>query len=117
MGGHMRGMPVLLLTTTGRKTGLKRTVPLMYIHDGADYIITASNNGADHHPAWWLNLQKTPQAAIEIEGAKKSVMAKSENGKDRNKLWDKFVEEASYYGGYQSKTEREIPVVRLSLSE
>ena len=113
----MRGMPVLLLTTTGRKTGRKRTVPLMYIRDDSDYIITASNNGADHHPAWWLNLQKTPQATVQIEVAKKSVTAESVSGKDRNRLWDKFVEEASFYGGYQSKTGREIPVVRLHLSE
>jgi deazaflavin-dependent oxidoreductase (nitroreductase family) len=75
VGGRLGAMPVLLLTTTGRKSGKKHTVPVMYLRESPNYIITASNNGGEKPPAWWLNLKSNPQATIEIGGDTRSVRA------------------------------------------
>jgi deazaflavin-dependent oxidoreductase (nitroreductase family) len=64
LGGRMNGMDVLLLTTTGRKSGKPRTTPLQFMQDGGAYVVVASNGGSERHPAWWLNLKREPSAAI-----------------------------------------------------
>ena len=66
IGGKMGKVPVLLLTTTGRKTGKQRTLPLVYIMDDSDYVITASAGGADKHPSWFFNIRSNPQATIQV---------------------------------------------------
>src|SRR5260221_14602675 len=75
LGGRLGQSPVLLLNTTGRKTGKQRTHPLLYLRDGDNLVLVASNGGASGHPIWWLNLQATPQPEVEIDRQKLSVTA------------------------------------------
>ncbi len=108
-----RGMPILLLTTVGRKTNEPRTTPLMFIRDGADYVITASNNGGDRHPAWFLNLQASPGVQIETGGEKLQVSAAVAAAPDRARLWSALVAKAPFFDAYQKGTARPIPMVIL----
>jgi len=109
----MRGMPLLLLTTVGRKTGQPRTTPVMYIRDGDDYVITASNGGRDKHPAWFYNLQASPQAQIEIPGRRLEVSASVVTSTERERLWPQLVAQAPFFDNYRKGTTRVIPMIRL----
>ena len=109
----MRGMPVLLLNTVGRKTGKKRTTPLMYIKDGDDYIITASNNGRDHHPGWFYNLKESPQVTIEVPGQKLLVNASVATKEQSARLWPELISKAPFFDKYRKGTLRDIPMVIL----
>ena len=109
----IRGMPILLLTTVGRKTGKRRTTPLMYIRDGERYVITASNNGKARHPAWFHNLQASPQAQIEIPGERLDASASVATQIERDRLWPQLVSKAPFFDGYQRNTSRLIPMVLL----
>jgi len=109
----MRGMPLLLLTTVGRKTGQPRTTPVMYVRDGDDYVITASNNGSDKHPAWFYNLQASPQAQIEVPGKRLEVSASVVSPAERDRLWSQLVAQAPFFDNYQKGTTRVIPMIRL----
>ena len=113
VGGHLGAMPVLLLTTTGRKTGKKHTVPVMYLSEGPNYIITASNNGGEKPPAWWLNLKSSPEATIEIGGDMRLVTTKQASSEEKRRLWEQLVEKAPAFDGYQKRTRREIPMIIL----
>jgi len=110
----MRGMPVLLLTTVGRKTGQARTTPLMYIRDGESYVITASNNGRNKHPAWFYNLKASPQAEIALPSKRLQVTATFATTAEKERLWPVLIEQAPFFDGYRKKTSREIPMVVLS---
>ncbi len=112
-GGSIMGRPILLLTTTGRKTGARRTTPLMYLEDGESLIVIASNGGNPRHPAWWLNLEKNPQAEVQLRSEKRRVKAEEATGEERERLWRAVVETYSGYEGYQKTTDRQIPVVIL----
>jgi F420H(2)-dependent quinone reductase len=112
-GGQMFGAPVLLLNTVGRKSGKPRTTPLLYLADGDDYAIVASNGGAPKHPAWWLNLRERPEATVEVGGRKARVRAEEAGPEEKARLWPKLVEMYPSYADYQKKTKREIPVVVL----
>jgi len=109
----MRGMPILLLITVGRKTWQRRTTPLMYIRDGDSYVITASNNGRDTHPAWFLNLEATPQVTIEVPGKRLQAIASTATTAERERLWPQLVAQAPFFDDYQKGTARPIPMVRL----
>jgi len=109
----VRGMPILLLTTIGRKTGKRRTTPLMYLRDGESYVITASNNGRDRQPAWFLNLQASPQGQIDVPGKRLDVSASVATQKERDRLWAQLVAKAPFFDGYQKGTARLIPMVLL----
>jgi F420H(2)-dependent quinone reductase len=111
--GHLRGMPVLLLTTVGRKTGKRRVTPVMYIRDGDNFVVTASNNGRDKQPGWFLNLKARPQTTIEVDGMTKSVAAHQAIAEERGRLWPQLVERAPFFEGYQKSTSRDIPMVIL----
>lgn len=113
VGGRMVGSPVLLLVTTGRKTGRERTTPLLYLEDGGRYVIVASNGGAATAPAWWLNLQANPEATVEVGGRKTRVRAREAEGEERARLWKMLVRMYGPYEGYKRKTDREIPVILL----
>jgi deazaflavin-dependent oxidoreductase (nitroreductase family) len=113
LGGSMMGRPILLLTTTGRKTGARRTTPLMYLEDSDNLVVIASNGGNPRHPAWWLNLEQNPQAEVQMTGEKRRVKAEEATGGERERLWRAVVEVYSGYEGYQKTTERQIPVVIL----
>jgi deazaflavin-dependent oxidoreductase (nitroreductase family) len=109
----LRGMPVLLLTTVGRKTKQVRTTPLMYIRDGDNYVITASNNGRDQHPAWLYNLKASPQVIIELPGKRIQAVALVATPAEQERLWSQLVAQASFFDGYRKGTTRNIPMVLL----
>jgi deazaflavin-dependent oxidoreductase (nitroreductase family) len=107
-------MPVLLLTTTGRRSGKARSTPLTFFRDGTDLVVIASNGGADRPPDWSLNLQHTPRAVVEIGTDKLVASARPASEQERERL--RVVITATYtgYARYQERTERRIPVVPLT---
>ena len=114
IGGRMVGLGVLLLTTTGSKSGQPRTTPLGYVRDGEAYVIIASNGGADRHPAWYFNLQQQPRAQIQLLGETFEVNTEMLHDAERERVWSLVLRDASIYGGYEKKTSRAIPLVRLT---
>ena len=106
-------MPVLMLTTTGRKSGKSRTTPLMFIEEEGSYAVVGSAAGRDQHPAWYLNLQAAPDASVRIGKRTRAVQARFAEGEERDRLFAAFSETAKRYAGYQAKTDRRIPVVLL----
>jgi deazaflavin-dependent oxidoreductase (nitroreductase family) len=110
---RVAGMPVLLLTTTGRRSGKARTTPLTFFRDGADLVVIASNGGADRPPDWSLNLQQNPRADVEIGMDKQTVQARTASAEERDRLWVGITATYSGYARYQKKTAREIPVLIL----
>jgi deazaflavin-dependent oxidoreductase (nitroreductase family) len=113
IGGRMLGSPVLLLITTGRKSGRERTVPLLYLRDGENLVIVGSNGGAATHPDWWLNLRANPEAIVEVGDQKLRVRAKKADPEEKERLWPKLVAMYPSYEDYRRRTDREIPVVLL----
>ena len=113
IGGKMGKVPVLLLTTTGRKTGKQRTLPLVYIKDDSDYVITASAGGADKHPGWFFNIRSNPQATIQVKDKHIQVTAEIAEPEKKSELWSRLVKVAPNFAGYEKRTSREIPMVIL----
>ena len=113
IGGRIVNCPVLLLTTKGRKTNKQRTVPLLYLADGDNVVLVASNGGATKHPTWWLNLQSNPEAQIQIRGIKQRVMAEKGSTEEKQRLWPQLTAMYPGYKRYQEITNRDIPVVIL----
>jgi deazaflavin-dependent oxidoreductase (nitroreductase family) len=113
MGGSFLGRPILLLTTTGRKTGRLHTTPLVFVSDGDDMVLAASNAGNTRHPDWWLNLQANPEAEVHVRHQRKRVTAALAKGRERDRLWGRLVEMYRGYQDYQMTADREIPVVVL----
>ena len=113
IGGRLVGSPVLLLVTTGRRSGLQRTTPLLYLQDGIRQAIVASNGGAAKHPVWWLNLKAHSEATVEVAGRKTRVRATEAEGEERARLWKRLVEMYPSYESYQKRTDRKIPVIVL----
>ena len=113
--GHSwrRGSNVLLLTTTGRKSGEPRTTPLIYGRRGDDVMIVASKGGADEPPAWYLNLQANPEAEVQIRDDVFKARARDATPDERPEVWRTMAGYWPDYDEYQQKTEREIPVVVL----
>jgi len=111
---RVAGMPVLLLTTTGRRSGKARTTPLTFFRDGADLVVIASNGGADRPPDWSLNLQHNPRAVVEIGTDDLTVQARTASAEERERLWVGITATYSGYARYQSKTARQIPVLILT---
>ena len=106
-------MPSLLLTTVGRRSGVKRTSPLFYGKAGDAYIVIGSKGGADKHPAWYLNLLANPIAEVQVGSEIFTARARVAMGEERRQLWDQMAQIASPYNDYQKKTKREIPVIVL----
>ena len=113
--GHIwrEGSTVLLLTTTGRVSGNETTTPLIYGLDGENPVIVASKGGAPEHPGWYKNLQRNPEAEVQIKGDRFRTRARDAHGEERDRLWRLMNEIWPHYEEYQRKTEREIPVVVL----
>ena len=109
----MFGAPVLLLTTTGRKSGKKRTIPLLYLEDGVNLVVVASNGGAPRHPAWWSNLCANPEATVEIGHRELRVRAREASPEEKERLWPRLVAMYGPYQSYRRRTDREIPIVIL----
>lgn len=112
--GHRFGpFQMLLLTTTGRKSGLERTLPLAYLDDGEDYVVLASNGGQEHPPLWWKNLEARPQATVQVGSERFLADAREARGADRDRLWPRILSENAMWASYARTTRREIPVVIL----
>ncbi|MDO8362255.1 MAG: nitroreductase family deazaflavin-dependent oxidoreductase [Actinomycetota bacterium] len=116
IGWKAAGMPVLELTTVGRKSGEPRSVMLTSpVRSGDSLVIVASRGGDDHHPAWFLNLQANPEVQVAQQGgAKQSMLARVATADERAELWPKVIADQKRYSDYQSKTDREIPLVLLT---
>ncbi|MGD0707178.1 MAG: nitroreductase family deazaflavin-dependent oxidoreductase [Anaerolineaceae bacterium] len=113
MGGEMRGFKVLLLTTTGRKSGKTRTTPLGCFDHKDGYVIVASNAGQPTNPAWFHNLKSNPQVTVQV--LDKVIFATAEvlSGEDRAQAWRQVIATAPQYADYEKQTTREIPLVLL----
>ena len=113
IGGRIANSPVLLLTTTGRRSGKQRTVPLLYLMDGRNVVLVASNGGAVKHPAWYLNLQTGSEAWIQIKHIRQRVNAEQASAAEKQRLWPRLTGMYPGYKRYQEITDRDIPVVIL----
>jgi deazaflavin-dependent oxidoreductase (nitroreductase family) len=114
VGSRFKSAPVLLLATTGRKSGKRRTTPLLYAEDGGRYIVVASVGGAPKHPTWYLNLGADAGATIQVGGRKLDVRAETAAPDERARLWTVMTRMYPPYDDYQAKTSREIPIVILA---
>jgi deazaflavin-dependent oxidoreductase (nitroreductase family) len=113
VGRRLVDNDMLLLTTRGRRTGRDHTVPLLYLRDRDDLVVVASYGGRPEHPEWYRNLVADPKAAVQIDGLVTVVRATTMHGLDRDTWWRRAVDAWGDYEVYQSRTSREIPVVRL----
>lgn len=113
VGHHFLGMTTLLLTTRGRKSGEPRPTALMYLEDGPALAVVASNLGSDRPPAWWLNLQATPEAEVLIGPQRRRVTGREASEEERARLWPRFVAMYADYAAYEAATSRRIPIVFL----
>jgi deazaflavin-dependent oxidoreductase (nitroreductase family) len=112
--GHIwRGVPTLLLTTKGRKSGKAFTTPLIYGKDGSSFLIVASRGGAEHHPQWYLNLVAEPEIEVQVLADKFRARAHTAEGEEKARLWKTMTAVWPDYDAYQAKTSREIPLVVL----
>ena len=110
--GYMwNGVPTLLLTMTGRKSGQKRTIPIIYTPVGDKYVIIASKGGSATHPAWYLNVSEYPDVEVQVRGDVFAGKARSAPSPEREELWAEAVRAWPNYDIYQSRTTRQIPVV------
>ncbi|GHO42391.1 nitroreductase family deazaflavin-dependent oxidoreductase [Ktedonospora formicarum] len=113
VGGPFEGVPLLLLTTTGAKSGKSHTTPLAYFIDGDRFLIVASFAGAPKHPAWYHNILTHPQVSIELGVESYNLTATVITGEERERLWSMITTQNPVFAGYQTKTTRKIPVVAL----
>jgi deazaflavin-dependent oxidoreductase (nitroreductase family) len=111
VGGQMAGMPLLLLTTTGNKTGRTLTKPLAYSKDGDRIFVIASFAGSPHNPAWFCNLESNPVVTVEIGAERYQARARIANAEERERLFKLQADKMNIFYDYQKKTTRQIPVV------
>ncbi|RIL06636.1 MAG: nitroreductase family deazaflavin-dependent oxidoreductase [Proteobacteria bacterium] len=112
-GRFLRGAPVCLVTTTGRKSGQPRTAPLLYLADGERVVIVASKGGMSKHPAWYGNLVANPRCTVEIGRERRAMTARTASADEKAALWPRLVAMYRDYDDYQARTDRDIPVVIL----
>ena len=113
-GWNAGGMPVIELTTTGRKSGEPRSVMLTSpLQEGDTIVVVASKGGEDTHPAWYLNLRDKPDVTVTMKGVTQPMASRIANAEERSRMWPLVTEKYKNYAGYQTKTEREIPLVLL----
>ena len=112
-GHDWNGRPTLLLTTVGRRSGEKRTLPLIYGRDGDNYLLVASQGGAPKHPSWYLNLVADPDVVVQVKADRFPARARPATPDERPRLWQTMTSIWPDYDNYQTKTDREIPVVVL----
>ena len=114
VGGPFKGASLLLLHSTGAKSGEQRITPLAYFADGDDFLIIASYSGGPKNPPWFYNLVANSQAKIEVGSAEFSVQSEVVAEPDRTELYNKIAAQAAAFAQYQEKTVRVIPIIRLS---
>jgi deazaflavin-dependent oxidoreductase (nitroreductase family) len=113
IGGRVNRAPVLLLTTTGRKSGQKRTAPVLYLADGENVVVINTNAGNARTPAWSLNLKADPDAEVEIGRERRAVRARIAEGEERAELWHRHNEQYAGFDDYQEKLDRNAMVIVL----
>ena len=113
IGATLGGMSMLLLENTGRKSGKVFLTPLLFVPDEGRYLVAASNAGDDRSPAWWLNLQARPEAAVHVRGERVPVKARSAAPAEAEALWPRLEAAYKYYADYRDRTQRDIPIVIL----
>ena len=113
IGGRINKAPVLLLTTTGRKSGQRRTAPVVYLADGENVIVIGSNAGHSRTPAWSLNLKANPEAEVEVGRERREVRARAAEGEERAELWRRHNEQYSGFDEYEARTDRDIALFVL----
>jgi deazaflavin-dependent oxidoreductase (nitroreductase family) len=113
LGGDFEGVPLLLLTTTGARTGNRRTTPVLYTRDSGIYVVIASKSGAATHPDWYHNLRANPRASIEVGGQQRQVRARIADGDERQRLFGQHAAALPNYAAYQRRTSRRLPVIVL----
>jgi deazaflavin-dependent oxidoreductase (nitroreductase family) len=114
IGGRVMGLPVLLLTVAGRRTGVARTTPVSYLPDGDRYVVTGSGGGSVTEPQWFRNLRAASVAQIEVGSRKLTVSVSIADGPDRDALWQTLLAQTSNFAKYQAKVERQIPMAVLA---
>lgn len=113
-GGTFRGRPVLLLTTTGRRTGRARTTPLVFVREGDDYVVVGSNAGHDRQPRWRANLLADPRATVQVGPHTIPVTARFAEGAEAERLWERLAEHSPGFRRYRAMTSRPFPIAVLS---
>jgi deazaflavin-dependent oxidoreductase (nitroreductase family) len=113
VGYLWNGVSVLILTTTGRRSGEQRSTPLIFGRDGESYVLVASKGGQPQHPGWYFNLSEQPEVQLQVKGDRFRARARTAEGEERERLWASMNEIWPYYDEYQAKTTRQIPVVVL----
>jgi len=116
-GATMQGLPVVILTTVGAKSGKIRKTPLMRVADGDQYAVVASLGGAPKHPVWYYNVKSHPEVELQDGPNKQDMVAREVTGDEKARWWEIAVKAFPPYAGYQEKTSREIPVFVLSPKE
>lgn len=111
---RFRGGDLLMLTTTGRRSGQRRTTPLLHLARDGGWLVVASNGGADWEPGWWLNLRAGSPATVEVGGRSVPVRGEEVTGQEREQLWTELNHAVFDFDSYQSKVSRRIAVVRLT---
>jgi len=117
VGGPFENRPLLLLTTTGARSGERRTTPVMYISDGDRLLVIASNAGAPKNPDWYYNLVAHPEVTVEVRKETFEATTLVMEGEERQKLWSRIVDLYPFFSEHQTKTTRQIPVIALSRRE
>ena len=112
-GHDWRGTQTLILTTTGRKSGKQRLTPLIYGRHGNDYLIVASKGGTPENPDWYHNLSANPDVEIQVKGDKMRARARTATPAEKAEMWPIMTKEWPDYDDYQTKTDRDIPIVVL----
>lgn len=115
LGRTVRGGPVLLLTTIGRRSGREQTWPLCYVQDGEALVVVASAGGARQHPSWYLNLRARRRVSVQVGNQTRSMLARTAEGRERARLWERVVRHYPICADYQRRAGRLIPVVVLEL--
>jgi deazaflavin-dependent oxidoreductase (nitroreductase family) len=117
VGGQFDGAPLLLLHTTGARTGAERVNPMMYLADGDRLAVFASKAGAPTNPDWYHNLLANPRVTVEVGSQTRHVVARVADGEERHRLWEEQKRNYPGFADYESKTDRQIPVVILEPAE
>jgi deazaflavin-dependent oxidoreductase (nitroreductase family) len=112
-GHEWNGTTVLILTTTGRRSGEQRSTPLIYGRHGDDYLVVASKGGAPEDPAWYLNLSEEPEVQVQVLGDRFTANARTATPEEKPEMWQEMTGRWPAYDEYQLKTSRDIPVVVL----